>query len=244
MRNLIVEGSYNVRDLGGYPTEDGRSTRWNMFIRSGGLDNVSPEGCQYLIDYGVKSIIDLRDEWEVEKYPNVLAQSEAIYYVNLPLIGNRLSQDDNWNLASDKYDHLHQLYNYYLDQCQPQIAAIFDAMVESLPGTVFHCYMGKDRTGVIAGLLLGAMGVPDEVIADDYALTNQHYGPMIPEWRVRAEARGENLAHFDRDAASAPETMMETLAHISTHYGGVSNYLIACGVTREQIEELQKRFVE
>src|SRR4051794_18617227 len=130
MRNLTVEGAYNVRDMGGYPTTDGHSTRWNIFIRAGNLDKVSPDGCQYLNDYGLKTVIDLRDEWEVGKYPNVLAHAENMHYVNLPLIGNRLSQDEGWKSASEKHQHLHEHYTYYLDHCQPQIAAIFSAMVE------------------------------------------------------------------------------------------------------------------
>src|SRR3954468_15212946 len=106
MRNLIVEGSYNVRDLGGYPTADDQTTHWKVFIRAGSLSDVSPEGCQYLNDYGVKTIIDLRDEWEAEMFPNTLAQVADTRYVNLPLIGNHLSQDANWKLESETYSYL------------------------------------------------------------------------------------------------------------------------------------------
>jgi protein-tyrosine phosphatase len=244
MRNLTVDGVYNIRDLGGYPTDDGHSTRWKVFVRAGDMSKVSDEGCLRLTDYGVKTIIDLRDEWEVESFPNVWVQATDIHYANLPLIGNQLSQDEAWKSASEKHQYLHEHYTYYLDHCQSQIAAIIGAVVESTSGMLFHCYMGKDRTGLIAGLLLGAVGVPAEVIADDYAQTSQHYAALIPEWRVRAIERGEDAARFDRDVASAPQTMLETLAYLGTHYGGLTDYLRECGVTAEQIIELRERFVE
>lgn len=244
IRNLTIVGNYNVRDLGGCPTEDGHSTKWKVFVRAGDMSKVSNEGYLRLTDYGIKTLIDLRDEWEVETYPNVWVQATDIRYINLPLIGNRFSQDKDWTSASEKYDHLHELYMYYLDHCQAQIATIVGAMAESAHGTLFHCYMGKDRTGLIAGLLLGAVGVPINVIADDYAQTSQHYTALVAEWRLKAMERGDNLETFDRDVASSPQTMLHTLGYVNMRYGGVTNYLHNCGVTIDQIRELHRNFVE
>ncbi len=243
-RNLTVEGIYNVRDLGGYPTADGHATRWQVFVRAGNMNVLSPDGYQRLTDYGIKTLIDLRDESELEMSPNEWVQASDMTYRHLPLFGDHLSKSEAWQTENESHHHLHEHYAYYLDQCQAQIGAIMGAVVDSMPGTLFHCYMGKDRTGLIAGLVLGAVGVADEVIAEDYAQTTQHYADLVPEWRVRAEARGENLAHFDRDVASAPETMMETLKHLKVRYGGVKDYLGVCGVTEGQIGELRERFVE
>jgi protein-tyrosine phosphatase len=243
-RNLTVEGSCNVRDLGGYPTDDGHITRWKVFVRAGDMGNVSVEGCLLLTDYGIKTIIDLRDEWEVDSFPNVLAQAEAIQYVNLPLIGNRLSQDESWKSESATYDYLHELYVYYLDHCQPQIAAIIGAVAKSTSGTIFHCYAGKDRTGLIAALVLGAVGVPSEMIAEDYAQTRQHISPLVERLRVNAAEHGRNMQHFERDMASLPETMIETLAYLDSRYGGVQSYLTTCGVSAAQIKLLSEKFVE
>jgi len=243
-RNITVEGCYNVRDLGGYSTADGRSTRWQVFVRAGNLSSMKGEGYRQLTDYGIKTIVDVRDESECIESPNDWVHTSAMHYLNLPLFGDAMSQNLHWNPLRGRHQHLHQHYTYYLDQCQSQIGAIMGAVIESAPGTLFHCWMGKDRTGVIAGLLLGAVGVPAEVIADDYAQTNEHYAPMIPEWRVRAEARGENLAHFDRDVFSLPETMLEMLQHLTAHYGGVTPYIHTCGVPDSQIMKLREQFVE
>ncbi len=243
MRNLSIEGSYNVRDLGGYATGDGQSTRWHTFIRAGNLDKVSAAGSKQLIDYGVKTIIDLRDEWEVESYPNVFAQASDVQYINLPLIGNRLSWDENWKAASEKYSQLHELYSTYLDECQPQIGAIMAAIAESTAGTVFHCHAGKDRTGLIAALVLGAVGVADEAIAADYAQTNDQIAPLVAEWRSYALKHNRDMADFERDSASAPQTMIDTLSHLRARYGGVTAYLAGCGVTEGQLKQLHSGFV-
>ncbi|MBA3874627.1 MAG: tyrosine-protein phosphatase [Anaerolineae bacterium] len=243
-RILSVEGIINVRDLGGFPTEDGYSTRWKVFVRAGDTCKASSEGRQTLHQYGIKTIIDLRDESEVEDFPNSWVQTSDMGYVHLPLFGDQLSKSEVWQTTSEKHQYLHEHYTYYLDHCQPQIAAIFGAVIESVPGVLFHCFMGKDRTGLIAGLLLGVVGVPAEVIADDYAQTGQHYAELIPQWRAKGVERGENMAIFDRDVASAPETMVETLAYISTRYGGVEDYLVGCGVGVDQIGTLRERFVE
>ena len=84
-RDLEIEGSWNVRDIGGYPTADGGTTRWGVLLRSGDLARVSPTGQQALIDYGVRTIIDLRDLNEVRSLPNVFAQSPTVAYHHLPV---------------------------------------------------------------------------------------------------------------------------------------------------------------
>lgn len=244
MRNLTVEGSYNVRDLGGYATADGQQTRWKVLIRAGNLDKVTQAGCQYLINYGVKTVIDLRDEWEVEDFPNVFAQVERVRYVNIPLIGDALSRDEVWRLASENFARLDEFYIYYLEHCQQQIANIVGAIAESGGGTVFHCYAGKDRTGLIAALVLGVVGVSPEDIAEDYAQTSQHIPHLVTAWRNYAVNNGHDMRHFERDSGSTTETMVNTLNYLNKRYGGVSEYLLGCGVSVEQLAELRRRFVE
>ncbi|MBI1277750.1 MAG: protein-tyrosine-phosphatase [Anaerolineaceae bacterium] len=244
MRNLDVEGSYNVRDLGGYSTADGHHTRWKVFVRAGNLDKVSPAGCQYISDYGIKTVIDLRDEWEVEDFPNVFAQSDHVRYMSLPLLGNQLSQDEVWKLENQKLFQLEALYSRYLDHCQAQIGSIMAAISESTPGTLFHCYAGKDRTGLIAALVLSAVGVSSEDIAEDYAQTSQHIKHLVAQWEEYAIKNDYDMRLLKRDSSAMPETMVNTLTYLTEHYGGVNEYLARCGVGDEQIAELRRRFVE
>ncbi len=244
MRNLAVDGSYNVRDLGGYPTADGHHTRWKVLVRAGNLDQVSLAGRQYLMGYGIKTVIDLRDEWEVEDFPNVFAQIEHVRYMNLPLIGDALSQDEGWKSASQKFSRLDEFYIYYLEYCQRQIGSIFGAIAESAGGTVFHCYAGKDRTGLIAALMLGAVGVAANDIAEDYAETSQHITHLVNQWRDYAVKNGHDLQKLERDSGATAETMLNTLDYLTERYGSVRDYLVRCGVSDGQLEELSKRFVD
>ncbi len=244
MNNLMVAGSCNIRDLGGYQTKDGHSTRRKVFIRSGGLDKVTAEGCQFVRDYGIKTIIDVRDEWEAKDFPNVFAQASDMHYINLPLIGNRLSQDEDWKAASEKYSYLYELYAYYLEQCQPQIATIIGAAAAGTGGTIIQCYAGKDRTGLIAALILGAVGVSTDDIVDDYAESGLQIAHLVAERRLYAVENGRNMQNFERDMASEPETMANTLNYLNERYGGVQDYLMRCGVTDSQLTELRRRFVE
>jgi protein-tyrosine phosphatase len=244
MRQFNVDGGYNIRDLGGYPTQDGRITQYGILIRSGNLDQVSPTGAVQLVGLGASTIIDIRDEWEVENYPDVFAQSSAVTYANLPFMGTALSSTDGWKARTQTYEQLEKLYEIYLEGCRPQIGAIITAIAASKPAAVFHCHAGKDRTGLIAALLLGAAGVPAQVIAEDYAETNQQIMGLVAGWRVSAQAQGQDMQKFARDTGAVAETMLKTLNYLEQRYGGVTNYLVQCGVSAHRLSGLLARFVE
>jgi len=242
-REISISGAYNVRDLGGYSAEDGTPTRWRTLIRAGNLNELDASARQQVLDLGVKTIIDLRDEWEVESYPHVFAQSSELHYTNLPLIGNALSQDDTWKAEMHSYETLAELYIKYLECCRSQIRAIITIVAERLPGVLFHCHAGKDRTGIIAALLLSAVGVSDEQIAADYALTNKQIRQLVDEWRAYAQKQGSDMQVFERDVTAAPETMINMLAYLRETYGGSTPYLENCGVASEHLAKLKSAFV-
>ena len=83
-----MEGAYNVRDLGGYLTVDGRRTRWRMFLRAAGLHRLTPDDQDRLVQYGVRTVIDLRRTREVEESPNVFAASRRVSYHHQNLLGD------------------------------------------------------------------------------------------------------------------------------------------------------------
>lgn len=235
IRHIEVEGSWNVRDLGGYTTEDGRVTRWGRVVRAGNLDKVTAAGQQTLIDYGVKTIIDLRDLQEVTDYPDVFAVSTVVRYQHLPIARDGYSGG---------YMTLKELYCNYFDGFQPSIGMIVGAIAESEPGVLFHCFAGKDRTGMIAALLLGVVGVSDEVVAEDYALTSERITMLHEDWRTWAIENGQNMERFEHDISAEAATMLNTLEHIHYRYGGVANYLSTCGVTERQVEQLRDLLIE
>jgi len=242
--HLAIEGAYNIRDLGGYSINDDVKTAKGAFIRAGNLDQIPPTSQQQLIDYGVKTVIDLRDEWEVQQFPNVFTQSTAVKYLNLPLIGNHLSNSETWKQETENYDLLDELYCTYLDRCQTQIRAIITTIAESTPTIVIQCYAGKDRTGIIVALLLGSVGVPDHIIAKDYSLSKLKITHLIEQWREYAVQNGQDMQHFERDIASEPATMLRMLDYIKLQYGTITDYLRVCGVTDSQQTQLRSRLIQ
>ncbi len=241
-RTLEIDGGYNLRDLGDYPTRHQRFTRRRVLIRGGNLDKVSDAGQQQLLDYGVRTIIDLRDEWEVEKYPTLFSQKRPINYLNLPLIGARLADDAAWTaLAQDV--SLATWYVRYVEHCQIQIGEIIAAVAESPAATLFHCHAGKDRTGIIAALLLGAVGVSKQAIIEDYVQTSSQITHLTEAWRAYAVQNGHDLERLKRESASEPETMHSLLNYLHEQYGGVTGYLKTCGVSVKHLERLRTQFV-
>ena len=241
---LTIEGTYNIRDLGGFGTANGAITRTGVFIRAGNLDKLPESSQQQLIDYGVNTVIDLRDEWEVQQFPNVFNQSPKVHYVNLPLIGDHLSHSDSWQAMTENYSRLDELYIKYIDNCQAQIGTIMTTLAEGSTTVIFHCYAGKDRTGIIAALLLATVGVPTSQIAEDYAASSAQITHLVEQWRDYARQHGRDMKQLERDAASTPETITNMLAHLEQKYGSVEGYLHACQVTDSHFAQLKSKFIQ
>ena len=181
-RHLRLEGTYNVRDLGGYATVDGRTTRWKTLLRADGLDRLAPVSQRALIDHGIKTVIDLRRTTEVVETPDALADSPDFKYCHKNMAGDLIPEDESAVPIETRVGAEYWTANYTarLDLRRAHIVEIL-AMLSS-PGTLpalFHCAAGKDRTGVIAALVLGLAGVPAETIAEDYALTARY---LVLRW--------------------------------------------------------------
>lgn len=244
MQQLAIQGTYNIRDLGGISVSDGRSIKPNVVLRSGNLDKLPPTSQQVLIDYGVKTIIDLRDEWEVEHYPNIFEHSEQVQYHNLPLIGDKLSNDETWKSETKNYTDLAELYINYIEGCKTQIGKIISTLSESQSATIIHCHAGKDRTGIILALVLELIGVSDDDIAGDYALSRENIEHLVQEWRAYTIENNGDLEQLEKDADSLPETILKMLDYIQIEYETVERYLVDCGVSKVQLEQIRTNLVQ
>lgn len=238
-RRLVWEGCLNARDLGGYPTVDGRETRWGAIVRSDNLSQLTEGGCSAVIAYGVRSIVDLRTLQEIAEHPNPFARPgpHGLAYTNVSLIDPAADPPPDFTTLANDYKHL-------LDRFQPQVAAIMTAIAGAPAGGVLlHCMAGKDRTGVVSALLLELAGVLRETIAADYALTAECLRPREEAWL--ANGPGER-ADRERELAKympRAEVMLEVLEHLDRRYGGVEAYLLAAGVALEDISRLRARLL-
>lgn len=238
-RVLVWEGCSNARDLGGYPTADGGRTAWGAVVRADNLAPLTEAGRRALAEYGVRSIVDLRRPEEVEQHPNPFAipDTHGIAYTNISLVDPAAAPSPEFTTLANDYKGL-------LDRFQAEVAAVMTAIAEAPEGGVLvHCMAGKDRTGIISALLLDVAGVPRRIIGEDYALTAEclrehdrewlESGPGERAWREQEQARFSPL----------PEVMMEVLDHLDERYGGVEAYLLAAGVTPENLARLCRRLV-
>lgn len=238
-RYLKLEGSYNIRDIGGYPTSDGRQTRWHSFIRADRLTALTTDSQQALLDYGVRTVIDMRFPREIAKTPNVFAQSTAVTYLNLAVFTDE---------AASQVEFVETLFEqnlFTLDECQAQMRTVFEAIATQPLGVLVHCTIGKDRTGLIVALLLSLVGVPLEIIAQDYALSAVYLEPVLEKMRQRARASRPEIAYkLELKLTALPETILDTLNYVEQKYGGALGYLQTIGVTSAQIIALGALLVE
>lgn len=238
-RRLPLEGAVNLRDLGGYHTADQRMTRWKVLLRSDNLDTLTEADQQALLDYGVRHVVDLRSLPEIQLKPDVFAQSPHVTYYHLSMIEHGPEMD-----AADALPGHGEQYAYYVDRCQPAIKAILETICAANDGAVvFHCAVGKDRTGIIAALLLSLAAVDAEIVTEDYALTAGFIAPRVAEIRQRIVNAGEDVERFDRAFAAHADSMRHLLAYLQANYGGAAGYVQAIGVDDSAVEALRLRFV-
>jgi protein-tyrosine phosphatase len=241
-RTLPWDACLNVRDLGGYRIVDGGITRWGALLRSDTLTRLSPDGCAALIEYGVRTIIDLRSPDEIASDHHPFAESSnAITYHALPLFADRDPNTASWITSARS---LAEMYEVTLTQSQARIIQALRTIANADPGAVlFHCHAGKDRTGLIAMFVLAIAGVPDETIIADYTLSDQNLASIHDEILARFEGQPERQQHLKRLLHIRPEYMQATLQLLQDRYGGPLGYLSAAGLTPPEINRIRQRLV-
>ena len=246
-RHLDLKGSYNIRDLGGYRTTDGRTTRWRTLLRSGSMHALPVESQHALIYYGVRTVVDLRTTEETRAVPNVFSGSANVAYHHQNLIGDApLEGSESVVGAGDFAGRIPAIYISYLERRRPRIAETLATLAEpgALPA-IYHCAGGKDRTGIISALLLGLAGVPPETIAQDYALTARYLMDRYFDEQAPPGVTPESYTWKDYQSEFCPpEAMIEVLRHLDDRYGGIESYVRAAGLSEHQIESLQRALVD
>lgn len=234
-RRLPLQGAPNTRDLGGYPCPNG-ITRWQQFVRSSSTHTLTPQDISFLQWYGIKTVLDLRGPQECSAHPSALNAGNGFSVHNIPLLG----QLDSSQFEGDDPGSMSGLYIELLDNRKAALLNIFQTILAAQGGILFHCTAGKDRTGVVAMLLLKLARVRDDDIVADYSITDIHMGAVF---------MGPNPALKEADIPdyvffSKPRSMWGTLTHLSSKYGSVQNYLAQVGLTPAEIDRLKQKIVQ
>jgi protein-tyrosine phosphatase len=176
-RHLELQGASNFRDLGGYLSRDGRSVRWRRIFRSNHLGHLTAADIEIVRRLGVRSAFDFRGNEErgaaVCGIAEILVHSlpiepTVVAALRAELAAGTLS-------ASVARDIMRESYRNYVRHNTHSFRTLFNHLLEDHAPLVIHCTAGKDRTGFASALILHALEVPDEVIAEDYLLTNRFY---------------------------------------------------------------------
>jgi hypothetical protein len=240
-RLIPLIGAYNFRDLGGYPTLDGRTTRWGQLYRSDTLHELTDGDLDVLREIGLSSVIDLRTSAELERTGRGLLASEPIRHVHLPVVQEGGTSQ---GAPAEAQEDLHRRYLWYLDIGRDALVSALTIVGDpkSYP-LVFHCAAGKDRTGVLAALVLDIVGVERSVIVEDYVLTASRMDLILS--RVRgtpdAEARLAEMPQFLLRAEAA--TMESFLDGLHEAHGGAREWALASGVSEDSLETMSALLV-
>ena len=230
-RTLDFEGCVNFRDLGGYRTVDGRMVAWRRLFRADGLSKLTDADIVLMADLGLATVIDLRTHDEAAQRGSFPVDRVPVSYVGLPLTDVLPATEDlpDWGEAA----YVATRYGSMVSEGGPMLTSAIQALSTgtALPA-VMHCSAGKDRTGVLSALILAFLGVPDETIVDDYALSAAAMGLLLE--RLKAEYP-DAVEEVERYAPAVlhvvPETMEQFLAELKVQYGTYELLAESLGVT-------------
>ncbi|HEY1826192.1 MAG TPA: tyrosine-protein phosphatase [Acidimicrobiales bacterium] len=230
-RRVAFEGVHNFRDLGGYQTEDGRATRWGRLFRSDALHDLTIPDIELFRTLGVAAIVDLRSPNEVQRTGRGRVESEPHRFVSAPVLSN---YETNERRAVVDEGYLTRRYLQYLEIGGPAFVQVFTELAEpaNYP-LVFNCFLGKDRTGVVASLVLSSVGVKRDLVVEDYALSESPMVQIVAKLkrdpRLREEIEGDDPILLSARRA----TMANFLAEVDERFGGVAAWARSAGVSSE-----------
>lgn len=254
--HIDLSGARNLRDLGGYPTMDGRRIKKGLLYRSDELSELTKHDLEILSELKLKRIYDLRNKDEQKKAPDKLPSGQSIQVVPVPfafaqldesvmrkrIVHGQLNKGETQKLMIESYE------TYVIDY-RKQIAMILRDLAEpgELPALV-HCVHGKDRTGLVIATILEVLGVPKDIIMQDYLLTNMF-------WESET-SRLSTLAHIGslfrtpssevRNLMEAkPEYLQDAGKEVIADYGSIDNYIHeGLGLDDATIERLRNALLE
>jgi protein-tyrosine phosphatase len=253
-RRVYMQGTPNLRDVGGYPAADGRRVKWGHLFRSGQLSSLSDEDVARLAHLRLDLVCDFRREEEQTMDPSRLPEeATSLRRLSLPITPGSQAEmmTAAWSAPLDRAAMFDFMLDINRDLALRQgeaFRAMFAALLAAEDGRMLvHCAAGKDRTGFAIALILLALGVPDEVVMADYLLSARYFSPQAEIDRLRQKYQMESLA------AEAilpmlevhPQYLAAALDAIRQRYPDIHAYLEAeLGVGPDEVVELRRRYLD
>ena len=255
-RVLPFQGFSNFRDLGGYPTVEGRQTKWKALYRSGHLAKGTSKDLEILTGLGIHTLVDFRSDRERDRYPNLLPEGNNFRVISLPIQeegGPPLAREvralikDRALKGHDPSEMMQEMYRQLAADFQEAYRQFFQALLEAEGRPVlWHCSAGKDRTGFAAALLLRLLGVDDQIALSDYLLSQEHVDINQRQMLTLGLMRGPRAARFVRRMHDVDQSWLETaFQSINEHWGDFNQYVKeALGLSFGDINQLREYYLE
>ena len=245
-RWLPIEGCVNFRDLGGYRNSQGQTIRWRRLFRSDALQDMTPSDAVYAMEeLGIRLVVDLRNPDEAERDGRGPLPGLGATYTHHPLL---LERGFPPFTGGDVVERLSSTYQWLIHNSGPRVADAVNAIaasvhpepVEGGSAVVFHCSAGKDRTGLLAAMVLEVLGVDAETIRADYLLTNEAVEGILR----RIKAMQPDASPTTQSLAAQPLAFQVFQDTLRGEYSGAKAYLQRHGVTDETLERLRSSLLE
>lgn len=238
-RLIPLAGTVNFRDVGGYRSADGRFIRWGRLFRADSLNSLTDEDRDEIRRLGVATVIDLRSSAEVEsgRFP---VDEIPVDFHHLPLV-DEVADPESFSMTPGM---LADMYVDMLDDAAEHIVTAIEVLANpaSQPAIV-HCTAGKDRTGVLVALILGLLGISDQVIVEDYAMSAVSMHKLKDRLAERYPDFADQIRTADDLFSAAPSNMENLLAVIDERWGSIGGYAEHIGVSASTIERLRSSFL-
>lgn len=223
----LLKTTQNTRDLGGYPTRDGRMTKWRSLIRSDVQYWPSEEDFDFLKRHGITTVIDMRSEKDAAKRNSGFANAEDIRYLHCPI-----SEGGGIPESVEAVP-----VTYFRIACAANMLYVFREIANAEGGVMFNCSAGKDRTGVVSAILLSHAGVRDEDIIENYVLTRE-YG------KERLARIHQNFPDVDMNIVIPREDFMrEFLKLFRERFQNTDCYFKEIGLGETEIAKITEKCV-
>ena len=236
---LPLEGTYNTRDIGNYPASRGRKTQTHRFLRSDSTENLTEQDMEFLQNYGLSAVFDLRSSVELKANPSPLEKEPWIDYYHFELLDHLFSEGNGAVYPAS----LFEMYQDLLDTSVSVFVRIFQTAAAYPKQTIlYNCTAGKDRTGILTFLLLDVAGVSDDQIIEDYAVSGKN---IIRKFEQHLELsnpeRDAKLQHLFGSPAGAME---KTIAYFRNTYHNAREYLSSAGLSKTSLDLVEKALLE
>jgi protein-tyrosine phosphatase len=255
---IELEGAANVRDVGGLPTIDGRTTRPGVVVRADNLQDLTPADVRRLVDeLGVRTVLDLRSTGELHLTGPGPLRHSAVAHHHLSLIPEYLSDTDEDEVdravpvrtdrsarAGDRRTDMTGYYVGYLEDAPDNIARALRLLADPATGTALvHCAAGKDRTGVVVALALSLVGVTREAVVADYVRSAERVDAVLRRLQAAPTYADELREATVDDVRPEAGSMERFLDHVDRAYGGPHGLAMSLGVDEEMVARLGARLV-